>query len=281
MITKKLFIVGLLLTSFTFLACDNTTGNNEDNVRVIENSKDIVISEAQNVAAFTLNVTSEVVTDFEDFKSGKYDGLGKVTNPDRIYRWNPETMWHTWTLKTEGENLSGTRFRAQQHLDAQGNIIKKGQDASGFIMYYINEGTYGYPDGSLSGTTWLHTMGTAENPVIGMVVGNSYVMTGSGSYHKIWTGDYKANETDEYELVTIDNGVDITVDQFVASRDENGNESVSFIGDISYVFADWNVSLSCDGGDTITGELTKGGVFIQNLEYKVSDLMTLAGSLLP
>ncbi|KAA3617566.1 MAG: hypothetical protein D8M58_01595 [Calditrichaeota bacterium] len=283
MSSKKLLILGVLFASMAFIACENGQEPNANNTQptiLAEVPQEVAINEAKNIAAFAVNFSNDFAADFIELKATE-DGFAKVTNPDKIYRWNPETMLHTWTHTIEGENLSGYRFRAQQHLDETGAVIKKAQDAAGFTLYYISEGSYGFPDGSPSGTTWKHTIGSEETHIVGMVLGNSFVMNATGSYHKIWTGYYKANEEDEYELVTIDNGVDVTLDQLTITRDVDGNETASLVGNIEVVFADWNVSLSSDGGEMVTGNISKKGVLLQNLAFPVADLLEMGKTLLP
>jgi len=282
MSSKKLLIFGMILASLSFFACENgnSTKSDEQQPRILaETPENVAISETKNIAAMAINFSKTAVSDFLELKA-KEDGLAKVTIPGYTFDYN--TMWHTWNVPILGENLSGYRLRAQQFLNTKGVATARVSRASGALLYYITEGKYGFPDGSPLGTTWKHTVGSAESPLYGMLIGNSYLISGTATYHKTWTGYYSATGQEaDYELVTIDNSVEINLGELTVSLNGDGTKTLSMVGTIDFAFADWSATLTCNGGDVITGVLKNQGFPVTTLAYPLADLLAMAENLLP
>jgi hypothetical protein len=276
---KRYLVIFVLFSSFIFVACENGNDSvsNSTNPPQIAISKDIAINEAQNIAALSINASNHAIQDYKVL-SEQENGFAKV-DADAIHRYDPVSKWHTWSRTISGEALEGYSIRGQQYVNIRSDVNTRTWRASGIRMYYISEGQYGYVDGSPAGTSWLHKIGSPDDPVMTTIVNNTYVFTGTGLYNKTWDGYYKANEEDEYELVRISTDVKIDIDQLTAGVDAEGNRINALFGNMYFNFAGWTVDLACDGSDTITGVMKYNGAFITNLEYSVIDLIAMAQSL--
>jgi len=280
MLRKKLFILPLF-AFFVFVSCENSVNNQADQPVNAEPTKEIVVNEAQNVAV--LAFTGPVATYEGYYKIMEMDdneGLGKVAGDD-VYRWNPNTGWHTWEDDLSNpaypDAFFGHYTRGQQFFNAQGQIVKKARDAVGLNFYYTTSGHFGYVNDEPTGTSWDHGVdGSAA------IVSQTMYFTGSGQYHKIWDGYYTSPDgTFDNDLVRFETIVNVNIEELVVSKDENGEKTAILYGDLTFEMLPWSAELSADGSDTVTGVLKNNGQVVQELSYDVVALLEIAQALKP
>lgn len=282
MIMKRMILVLTVAATLSFFGCDssqNSAADNNSQATAVQPSEKEVSAEAKNMAIFTVRLTTEAINAHKELIAQE-SGLAKTNNPDKVYRWNPETMWHTWTHNIEGENLKGMRFRAQQHINAEGEVVKKASAAIGFRLYYISEGKYGYPDGDPTGTSWKQVIGSEEAPIQTAVIGNEFIFSGKGSYNKTWDGYFSEDgQTESQKLVKLSTDLSVNIENLTVTTAADGTQNFSLKGKIDFDYNAWNVSLSCDGSDTMVGTISKDGTVLNNINYSVAKLASYINTL--
>jgi len=282
--TKKVILSGLLLGSLTLWSCENAADVNKTKIEPIsiEPTQEVVSGEAENVAAIAINMQSRVILDHQEVMALDDAALGKVSG-DKVYRWNPETMWHTWEDDLNNpaypEAFSGHYKRGQQHIDAQGNIVKKAKYAVGIYFYYNTSGKWGYVNDEPTGTSWNHNMASEADPAIAIVTQDGYLFSGDAEYHTIWDG-YYSDDSGRFNntLVRFETNVLMNVDELLMSLD---GTTVTMYGNIHFDMLPWSADLTADGSDTVSGTLKYNGVVVQELSYSVAELVTKAKSIMP
>ncbi|RMH65827.1 MAG: hypothetical protein D6677_01480 [Calditrichaeota bacterium] len=267
-------------------SCENAADPGKDKVEpvVLEPTQEVISSEVENVAALAINMQTKVITDYQSLKADENKpSLQKSANPDKVYRWNPETMWHTWEDDLENaaypDAFYGHYKRGQQHIDAQGNVVKKPDNAIGIYFYYLTFGKWGYVNDEPTGTSWDHNMSTEANPGIAIITPDGYLFSGDANYHTTWDGYYTDNSgTYNNTLVRFETKVNMNVEELLISMD---GTSAQLYGTLHFEMLPWTADLSANGEDTISGTLKYNGVDVAPLSFSVAELMQKAQSLLP
>ncbi len=192
-------------------------------------------------------------------------------------------MWHTWEDDLENPAYPDAFFghykRGQQHINAQGEVVKKADDAIGIYFYYHTYGKWGYVDDDPTGTSWDHNLASEENPAIAIITPNGYLFSGDANYHTIWDGYYTDNSGQfDNTLVRFETIVNMNVDELLISFD---GSTATMYGDLHFEMLPWSADLSANGEDTITGSLKYNGVDVAPLSFSVAELLAKAKSLVP
>ncbi len=282
--TKKVLLSGFVLGALVLTSCENAADANKAKIEPIsiDPTQEVISNEAENVAAIAINMQSRVILDHQELIALDEKALGKVSG-DKVYRWNPETMWHTWEDDLNNpaypEAFAGHYKRGQQHIDAQGNIVKKAKYAVGIYFYYNTSGKWGYVNDEPTGTSWNHNMATEEDPAIAIVTQDGYFFSGDAEYHTIWDG-YYTDKTGQFNntLVRFETNVVMSVDELLMSMD---GSTVTMFGDLHFEMLPWTADLTADGSDTVKGSLKYNGVTVQELTYSVAELVSKAQSIMP
>ncbi len=284
MLNKKVVLGIGAIAIMSLWSCENSASPKVTPTSV-EPTQEVVSSGTETVAALSINMPVEVIKDYnyvmsrDDQQSASFE---KTSNRDKVYRWDPTTMWHTWEDDIANSNVSDTFYghykRGQQYFDANGTLVKKAKYAIGLNFYYTTHGKYGYVNDDPTGSSWDHFVGTEEHPGVAVKTNDGFLFQANGQYDTIWDGYYTdAAGNFNNDLVEFETKVEAKIEELLISYD---GTSVKMYGTIKYDMAPYSAELTGDGSDTVTGELKYNGVKVQDLSFSVSELMVKAQSLL-
>lgn len=284
MLNKKVTLAASIVAFMALWSCGNTNAS-KATPTVVEPTQEIISSGTETVAALSINMQVAVIDDYnyvlsrDDQQSASFE---KTNNRDKVYRWNPETMWHTWEDDIANSNAQDAFYghykRGQQYFDANGELVKKAKYSVGLNFYYNTHGKYGYVNNEPTGTSWDNFVGTEETPGVAVKTSNGFLFQANGQYHTIWDG-YYTDDTGTFnnDLVEFDTMVQAKIEELLISYD---GTTVKMYGTINYAMGPYSAELTGDGNDTVTGVLKYNGVDVQSLNFSVMELMAKAQTLL-
>ena len=166
MLNKKVTLAASIVAFMALWSCENTNAS-KATPTVAEPTQEVISSGTETVAALSINMQVAVIDDYnyvlsrDDQQSASFE---KTNNRDKVYRWNPETMWHTWEDDIANSNAEDAFYghykRGQQYFDANGELVKKAKYSVGLNFYYNTHGKYGYINNEPTGTSWDNFVGT-------------------------------------------------------------------------------------------------------------------------